>query len=1139
MIMHYGAEAYLDFLHETHSKVCSSITDHFPEPVFLPQISPGPRSFIGSLLFRNVQKTCAVILPDRDRAEEALEEYAFYLGIKKLDDFDNELVYLPEADYFSLLEKGKTPAENDEFLFFYEKIQKKVRDNKPFIAIIQGTAFGQKFPLTNKRDLLPLRIYPGKIIDYTAFQHQLVRLGYRRVKTVYEPGEFCVKGSLLDIFPYYREYPVRISLWDESIENISGFDIHSQVTRPDDKQVEGIELIPKFDQKFFLKDADSFIRLDQILPSDTVYVVEEYDALLQNISDLHDNIYELEKKTRGESEISLRDLYISHKDMSKKLFNKGTVFLGGFYPDKEKTVLAERKLQVKEKLPWKKTPEEIHEYKGLQQYLEKHIPKQSVLIVCNHVSQSLRLARILREDGFGAICLDKPQPYHRPIIVQKRFEGEIALVTGYLHHGFYCSQTKTLVISDREIFGRYQKERMFKITPQKGRMVRDFSELNPGDYVVHLEYGIGIFHGLVQETIDNSVQEFIKLEYAEGDEVYVPVMELNKLQKYIPPSDDYEPSLTKLGTGQWERQKKRILEDVGKTARYLVQLQAERMATRGYAFGADDHDQREFEGAFIYDETPDQLKAVEEVKKDMESSFPMERLLCGDVGFGKTEVAMRAAFKCCRDGKQVAVLAPTTVLAHQHYYTFSERFRYFPVEINLLSGLQTSVQQKKVVKKIADHEYDIIIGTHRLLSHDVRFADLGLLIIDEEQRFGVRQKEKLKELKTNVDILYLSATPIPRTLYMALQNLKDISLIQTPPINRLPIISRVYYWNEEIVKSAVLQETHRGGQVYYLYNRVEMIGNRVEYLRKLLPGIKIEFLHAKMPKQKIQDIMLRFIRGDFQVLVATTIIENGLDIPNVNTLIIEGAEKFGLAQLYQIRGRIGRRHTQAFAYFFIMTGSPTKRARQRLEVIRQIDHLGSGLEIAQKDMQIRGAGSLIGKKQHGNLLQIGVETYAELLRQEVKKIQHKRPELDLDVSITWTKPSFIPHSYVEDDVERYSLYKRLSQVENIHQLRRLNAELKDRYGPPTREVQNLLFLSQLKYTCKKALITSLHYDLYSLTLGFFKEISPELIQSLEKSCSQYFKSIKVWNMKKICIKLNALPMQEILRIVQFFKAEKQ
>ncbi len=1134
MTMGSALKAYLDFLHDSHYELSSQFLRYYPQPLFLPRIERGARSFIGAHLFQENSRNICVVLPDQDRAEEALEEYAFYLNIQKLNDFNHPLLYFPEVDYFSLLEKGETPEENEEFLFFYEKLQKRVKEEKECLILVQGTAFGQKFPLSLEKEVLPLCIQKGEDLDNTWLQQQLNRLGYRRVKTVYEPGEYCVKGSILDIYPYYRQSPVRIDLWGDEVESIREFDIHSQIS--EEELSDTLEIIPCFSQKFFIDEEGraSLARLQRYLPSNTLYLIEEYDAIIQNMKDLHDNIFELEEKRNTSAPVFLKDLYINHQELRRELLQKGALFLGGFQPGQEDKVLTRRKLRVQEKNVWKKVPEDIHEYKGLRDYLQTRKKQESVLVVCNHESQSYRLAKVLREDGLGVIQLDNPQPHHRPFIVQKKFAGEIALATGYLHHGFYCASTDSMVISDREIFGRYQRERMLKVTPQKGRLVREFSELSEGDYVVHLEFGIGIFRGLVQETIDRTTQEFIKLEYAGGDEVYVPVMDLNKLQKYVSPSDDYQPRLTKLGTGQWDRQKRRILEDVGETARYLVRLQAERMATPGYAFGPDDHLQQEFEGAFIYDETPDQLQAIREVKEDMEQPHPMERLLCGDVGFGKTEVAMRAAFKCCNDGKQVAMLAPTTVLAHQHYLTFQERFRFFSVNISLLSGLQSPVQQKKVVKDILEHRTDIVIGTHRLLSDDVQFADLGLLVIDEEQRFGVRQKEKLKKLKTNMDILYLSATPIPRTLYMALQNFKDISLIQTPPVNRLSILSRVYYWNEEIVKSAVLREVYRGGQVYYLYNRVEKIAVRVEYLRKLLPDVKIEYLHAKMSKQKIQDIMLRFIRGEFQVLVATTIIENGLDIPNVNTLIVEGAEKFGLAQLYQIRGRIGRRHTQAFAYFFIMTRNPTMRARQRLEVIRQIDHLGSGLEIAHKDMQIRGVGSLLGKNQHGNMLQIGVETYADLLRREMQKMRHKRPELDLQVSISWNKPSFIPHSYIEDDIERYSLYKRISQVENIKQLKRLHRELKDRYGSPPREVKNLLLLSQLKYSCKKALITSFHYDHSFLTLEFLQDNSPEKLRNFEKKYSQYVQLIKVWNLKHFRIKLKPVPGHLLLKMVQYF-----
>ncbi|RME40901.1 MAG: transcription-repair coupling factor, partial [Caldilineae bacterium] len=637
-------------------------------------------------------------------------------------------------------------------------------------------------------------------------------------------------------------------------------------------------------------------------------------------------------------------------------------------------------------------------------------------------------------------------------------------------------------LTDAELFG------VRKPQPRRRRRVRRgitpetfFSDVKPGDYVVHIEHGIGVFQGLVKLALDGVEREYLEVHYSQGDKLYVPIHQADRLSRYIG-ADDTPPVLHRLGTSDWSKIKKRARAAVADIAAELLRLYAERQIVPGRAFGPDTDWQRELEAAFPYVETEDQLKAIAEVKADMERPRPMDRLICGDVGYGKTEVALRAAFKAVMDGAQVAILVPTTVLAQQHYNTFRERLAPYPVTVEMLSRFRTPAQTRRILEGLASGGVDIVIGTHRLLQRDVRFKDLGLLIVDEEQRFGVRHKERLRQLRANVDTLTLSATPIPRTLHMALSGVRDMSVIDTPPEERLPIKTTIAHADDTLIRTAILREFDRGGQVYFVHNRVMGIEQMANHIRRLVPEARVRVAHGQMPERQLERVMLDFAAGEFDVLVSTTIIESGLDIPNVNTILINRADRFGLAQLYQLRGRVGRAAVQSYAYLLVPPGHNLPDiARRRLDAIREASELGAGFQIAMRDLEIRGAGDLLGARQHGHIAAVGFDLYVRLLAQAVQErkevvgagetdtltAEYLLP-LEEDIQIHLPLPVYLPEDYLPEEHLRLRLYRRMANLNTLEEVESMGRELEDRFGALPEPVVNLMYQLKLKVLCRAA-----------------------------------------------------------------------
>ena len=685
-------------------------------------------------------------------------------------------------------------------------------------------------------------------------------------------------------------------------------------------------------------------------------------------------------------------------------------------------------------------------------------------------------------------------------------DNKVIVSEGMLSSGFECYDNNFVLISGREIFSNEKTKRKKKISAfNQGEKVV-FADLKPGDYVVHKTHGIGQFVGVNTIKTLDVTKDYIKIKYKGEDVLYIPTNDLDSIRKYIG-EGEAEPKLNKLGSKEWEKTKAKVKSNLREVAKELIELYAKRKKAKGYAFSKDTVWQTQFEEAFPYQETDDQLRCIEEIKKDMEKDIPMDRLLCGDVGYGKTEVAIRAAFKAVMNGKQVAYLVPTTVLANQQYETFKERMNEFAIKVELLNRFRTSKEQKEVIKKLKLGEIDVVIGTHRLLSKDVEFKDLGLLIIDEEHRFGVKDKEKIKELKATIDVLTMTATPIPRTLHMSVVGIRDMSVIYEPPQNRKPVQTYVLEYDEEIVKEAITKELERDGQVFYLFNNVEQIIRKAEMIQDLIPEAKVGFAHGKMTGKELEDIMEEFIEGSINVLVCTTILESGIDIPKANTIIVENADRLGLAQLYQIRGRVGRSNQQAYAYItYKREKLLSEVADKRLKAIKEFTEFGSGFKIAMRDLEIRGAGSLLGEIQHGHMEQVGYDTYCKLLDEVVKDMQGIEYEEEKDVQIDLNVSSYIPDDYIENTAQKIEIYQNIAIAKTEEEIRDVIDEVTDRYGNMPKELENLLDIARIKNMCKEKNIIKLIQKMNNIV--FYFDNNKFNMENIDLLVKQYKDSIR-------------------------------
>ena len=968
-------------------------------------------------------------------------------------------------------------------------------------------------------------------IDLGELEGILTANGYTRTDETTQPGEFAIRGGIIDIFPVAEENPYRIEMWGDEIDIIKIFDPVSQRSIVN---ADSFSIYPAFEYVFDEdKIRNGLKNIEKEAEKQITYLrkemrTEEAARLKRSIAEFKDNLEYMRSAVNLDSYVEYfdkdlvsfldyfdKDGSVIYLDEPKRTLAgaealstefdesmKNRLDKGYILPGQMKAVFDHRKLFGKlagKRLIMLSTLEyrsadikaataisidarNVSSYNGDHAMLVSELKNMKskgyrVILLTSSASRAIRLASDLRDEGLTAVYSDDPDR-----TVQS---GEVLVVSGSLSRGFEYPLIKFAVICETDIYGRQKREQKKKVHKQSAF---DLGQLENGDFVVHETYGIGIYRGMEKIEVANVIKDYVKVEYAAGGTLHVPATAMDMLQKYSGPEGS-RPKINKLDSPAWRNTTAKVRGAVKEIAADLVRLYAARQARAGFSYSHDTVWQKEFEEMFPFEETQDQLKAIDDTKKDMESPRIMDRLICGDVGFGKTEVAIRAAFKAIQDGKQVAMLAPTTVLVQQHYNTFVQRMSDFAVKIAQLSRFATPAQVRRTLSDMRSGRVDVVIGTHRLLSKDVAFKDLGLLIVDEEQRFGVSHKEKIKQLKEDVDVLTLTATPIPRTLHMSLIGIRDMSLLEEAPVDRLPIQTFVLEHNDELIREAVVRELARGGQVYYVYNRINRLDDIAAGLKKLIPTASVAAAHGQMDKHTLEDIMFDFINGDIDVLVSTTIIETGLDISNVNTIIIDEADKFGLAQLYQLRGRVGRSSRNAYAFLMYRRDSVLREvAEKRLEAIKNFTELGSGYRIAMRDLEIRGAGNLLGAEQSGHMASVGYDMYCKLLNEAVLEERSGRSDIAVwDTIIDIDVNAHIPDTYIKNEIQRLDMYKRISLIDSNEAMIDISEEMTDRYGEMPAAVRNLLNIALIKSRAHEVFITSLTQKGMKVSMKLFEK----------------------------------------------------
>lgn len=940
--------------------------------------------------------------------------------------------------------------------------QYRILNEKPDIVIAPVKTILEKFPDENfyKNNSTILKV--GDEIDTKVLAQKFVDFGYKHSTMVSDIGEFSIRGDIVDFYSLDK-HPVRIELWGDEIVDIRYFNNETQKSI---EKLKSTEILPMY--KFTLSDVSDDL-WQKLAPKDD----GEEKGYFEGI-EIYQNYF-------NDKLVTVLDYfkdYILVLDETSELYAKYEFLDKGY----EEQLQENLKLELNEILKGRNhvTFEEFIQKTagfvkvGLNNFIDSEMDEivefdtqtiQSFEANLDHIADFIRKFLSPQHNDGWRIVIATDYPERVKEILAERNIFDVEYNESISSHGAVLTDFKTVILTDRELFNKRNKE----ITSQKRsyykekpEYIENINDIKEGEYVVHSIHGVGIYKGLSQQDIDGQLKDYLTIEYANKDRLHIPAEQINLLVRYRG-SGSIKPKLSRMGGKDWENTKTRVKKEVEQVAYDLLRLYAKRKMQHGIQFLPDTTWQVEMEEAFEYTETPDQMKAINDVKADMESEQPMDRLICGDVGFGKTEVAMRGIFKAITSGKQVAVVVPTTILAFQHYQTMSDRFKPFGVHVELLSRFRSAKEQKETIKRLATGECDVVVGTHRLLQEGIVFKDLGLVVIDEEHRFGVRHKEKLKQLRENIDIITMSATPIPRTLYMSLSGIKDMSIINTPPKNRLPIKTYVGEWNENMVKNAITHELDREGQVFYLYNRVETIDEFKLQLQKLVPNARIAIGHGQMNEKELEKIIIDFANHEYDILLATTIIENGIDIPNANTMIIHNADKFGLAQLYQLRGRVGRSQRQAYCYcFYTKSKEITKDAVQRLKAIKEFTTLGSGYQIAMRDVEIRGVGNILGTKQHGHMVNVGFDTYCQLLEETVQELQGQAVEKSEPTIVDINVTAYIPDEWVGSAEQKMIEYKRLADVKSDVELDYITEEWKDRFAKPPESVENLIKLIRLR-----------------------------------------------------------------------------
>ena len=1043
-------------------------------------------------------------------AENDLKAKAFYEDFRL---YDPEVLYYPARD-----------------LIFY---QADIHGNlltRQRIQVLRALLEREEVTIVTSIDscldcLVPLAVWKEKVIkirndseiDLDRMKRHLVELGYEWAAQVEVPGQFSIRGGIMDVFSLTEDNPWRIELWGDEVDSIRSFDAESQRSIENleeitiypatevvlDKETirQGIKAIEKEAQKSQkkfrdemkteegarvrqiaaeLKDqleemehiagAESFVRyfykktesLLEYLPENTLVVIDEPNRLTEHAKTTEEEFREsmIHRLEKGYLLPGQMEVIRNHQEVVHRFHQMHTLSLSTMEPRGNAwNFTMEMQLTVKSVNPYNNSFEML-----VKDLLRWKKSGYRMLLLSPSRTRAARLAKDLQDQEMSAFYSEDPEELIQP--------GQIKVTWGRVSRGFEYPMVKYVVISETDIFGKEKKKKRKK-SQYSGKQIQSFSELSVGDFVVHENHGLGVYRGIEKMEVDGVVKDYIKIEYAGKSNLYILATQLDVLQKYAGSDAAKTPKLNKLGGQEWKKTKTKVRGAVKNIAKDLVALYAARQQEAGFRYGPDTVWQREFEEMFPFEETEDQLQAIEAAKQDMESPKIMDRLICGDVGYGKTEIAIRVAFKAIQEGKQVVYLVPTTILAQQHYNTFAQRFHDYPITVRMMSRFCTAKEQKETIEGLKNGTVDVVIGTHRLLSKDMQYKNLGLLVIDEEQRFGVTHKEKIKTMKKDVDVLSLSATPIPRTLHMSLIGIRDMSVLEEPPHDRRAIQTYVMEYNEELVKEAVYREMTRGGQVYYVYNRVNNIAEVTAELQRLLPDAKVAFAHGQMKERELEEIMMGFMNHEIDVLVSTTIIETGLDIPNVNTMIIHDANQLGLSQLYQLRGRVGRSNRNAFAFLMYKKNTLLKEtAEKRLQAIREFTDLGSGYKIAMRDLEIRGAGNLLGQAQSGHMEAVGYDLYCKMLNEAVLRLKGElKDEDEFDTTLDLDINAFIPSTYVYNEYQKLELYKRISSIESKDEMEDMTDELIDRFGEMPKAVYNLLYVAYLKSLAHHAYMT--------------------------------------------------------------------
>ncbi|MDP4178496.1 MAG: transcription-repair coupling factor [Bacillota bacterium] len=1107
----------------------------FPIGVF--GLSESARSYFIDAIYEKMDKSFIIVTHNDVEAKNLYEDLSFYV---------NNIYYLPSKELvFYNIEAISADLRWERLKVLREIIRK----SKKIIVLSIESLISTCVPM-ELYDKYTFKYKMGDNIYIEELSEKLIQCGYEKTDIVESKGQFSVRGGIIDIYPPISAVPFRIELFGDEIDSIRSFNTESQ------RSIEKVNKIEIFPAKEMILNKDNIERA-------TIKIKEDLNLVYNNLmkkdntesadrikSIINSNLEELKEKWSFETIDSfmpyfyektstlldymkdyfiflddtqrckgkLDSVYFEFEESYKSFFDRGNILPGQGKLQVPKDVLIEMLessnivtlntitkssdiLKPKSMVSFSEIT--LHQYHGqLDLLLEEIKDKKSrgfkTIILSGTRPRGERLVDTLRDRDVESSYSD--------VIRDVQF-GEVVITFGNQVKGFEYPDLKLCVISDKEVFGE-SKRRPNRKTMKKGvGKISSFTELKPGDYIVHTNHGIGVYKGIKQLEVQGHKKDYLELSYDSDDKLFVPVEQLELVQKYIG-TEGKSPKVTKLGGTDWIKAKSKVQKSVNEMAEDLIKLYAARSTLKGHRFSKDTIWQKQFEDEFPYQETQDQLIAIEDIKKDMESDKAMDRLLCGDVGYGKTEVAVRAAFKAVMDGKQVAFLVPTTILAQQHYNNLVKRFSDFPIKVDMICRFRTPAQQRNIITAAKEGNLDILIGTHKILSKDMHFKDLGLLIIDEEQRFGVTHKEKIKEMKKNIDVLTLTATPIPRTLHMSLVGVRDISIIETPPEERYPIQTYVVEYNDQLIRDAVMREMARNGQVYFVYNRVETINDMAAYLKKLVPEARIAIGHGQMSERELENIIVDFMNNEYDILLCSTIIETGMDIQNVNTMIIYDSDRMGLSQLYQLRGRVGRTNRIAYAYLTYRKDKVlTEVAEKRLKAIKDFTELGSGFKIAMKDLEIRGAGNMMGSAQHGHMAAIGYDLYCRMLEDMVKRIKGEDINEPIETTIDIKIDAFIPRDYIEDEVQKIEVYKKIAAISSYEDMMDVQEEIEDRFSNIPEPVQNLMNIAFLRSMSKMLDIEEIKDKNNQLSFQFSsnKKLNENVIFELTK---KYKKQLK-------------------------------